>query len=268
MIIASYARYSTDMQRPVSIEDQERKANKLALDVIGAGITLHYRDHAESGWNLKRSDYMRLLTDARAKLFQVLALDDLSRLGRDQDERGLTIRRLEFIGIRIITANGYDSAMPVQLRTMMRSTSGMIDSIYSIDLAEKTHRGLTGQALKGFNAGGRSYGYRHLPILDETRLDEYGRPRVIAARREVDESQASVVREIFALFLRGQSARAIAHELNRRRVPGPRGGIWRLSAIYGDRRTGVGILNNPLYNGDLEPQPLAARTRQRQAPAL
>lgn len=250
MIVASYARYSTDKQRPESIEDQERKCDKLVKEKIGTPVTLRYRDHAESGWELQRSDYRRLMQDAKAKVFHVLSLDDLSRLGRDQDERGLAIRRLEFQGIRIVSADGYDSNLPAQQRVITRSARGMIDSMYSIDLAAKTHRGLVGQAIKGNNTGGRSYGYRHIPILDESRRDEYGRPVVIGARREIHPEQARIVREIFDLFVAGASPRDIAQELNRRQIPSPRGGTWAFSALYGDKvRSGVGILNNPLYVG-------------------
>ena len=251
LIVASYARYSSDNQRRESIDDQERKTDKLVLDKLGLTVSLRFRDLAESGWDMKRSDYQRLMKAGQRKEFQVLALDDLSRLGRDQDERGLTIRRLEFWGVRILSADGYDSTMPRQQRAITRSARGMIDSIYSIDLAEKTHRGQAGQALKGFNTGGRSYGYRHVPIEDPTRTDIYGRPLVVAVKREVDEEKAVVVRLIFEMFADGKSPRAIARELNRQHLPSPRGSTWAFSAIYGDRRRGVGILNNPLYVGDV-----------------
>lgn len=250
MIAASYSRYSTDMQRRESIEDQERKSDRLSTDKVNLAISLRYRDHAETGWNPKRSDYQRMLNDAKNGEFQVLVLDDLSRLGRDPDERGQVIRRLEFLGIRIISCDGYDSTLPLQQRVITRSARGMIDSMYSIDLAEKTRRGLAGQALKGFNAGGRSYGYRSVPILSDTERDEYGRAKIVAARREIDPDQAAIIREIFELFARGWSPRSIAQELNRRGVPSPRSGTWAFSAIYGDKvRSGVGILNNPLYIG-------------------
>lgn len=251
MIVVSYARYSSDHQRRESIEDQERKADKLVADKLGLSIAHRYRDQALSGWDPQRSDYQRLMQAARHREFQVLALDDLSRLGRDGDERGKIIRRLEFAGIRLLTADGYDSTMPRQQRVVHRNARGMIDSMYSIDLAEKTHRGQTGQALKGFNAGGRSYGYRHVPIEDPTRTDSYGRPVVVAVRRETDPAQADVVRRIFTWFADGWNCRAIAHELNRQRIPGPRGGTWVFTAIYGDKRSGVGLLNNPLYAGRL-----------------
>src|SRR5690606_33760851 len=41
----------------------------------------------------------------------------------------------------------------------------------------------------------------------------------------------------------------IVFELNRLRVPSPRGSTWAVSAIYGSPAKGSGILNNPLYAG-------------------
>lgn len=50
------------------------------------------------------------LRAARAGEFQVLLIDDLSRLARDSLEAERTIRSLEFHGIRIgSTSDGYDS---------------------------------------------------------------------------------------------------------------------------------------------------------------
>ena len=242
-----YARFSTELQREASIVDQFRNCERLAARE-GWQIVGRFEDQAVSGMKRDRAGYQALLAGAARREFEVLLVDDLSRLSRDEIEIKQTIRRFRFAGLRIVgVSDGFDT--DAKGHKIQATVRGMLNEIYLDDLAEKTHRGLTGRALEGFNAGGRSYGYRHLPIVDESRLDEYGRPRVIAARREVDTAQAPVVREIFELFAGGRSPRSIAHELNRRAVPAPRGGTWAISAIYGDRRTGVGILNNPLYIG-------------------
>ena len=242
-----YARFSTELQRETSIADQFRNCERVVARE-GWQVVGRFEDQAVSGMKRDRAGYQALLAAAKRREFDVLVVDDLSRLSRDEIEIKQTIRRLSFAGLRIIgVSDGFDT--DAKGHKIQATVRGMLNEIYLDDLAEKTHRGLTGRALAGFNAGGRSYGYRHVPILDESTLDEYGRPRVIAARREVDQAQACVVREILEMFASGRSPRAIAHELNRRRVPAPRGGTWALSAVYGDRRTGVGILNNPLYVG-------------------
>ena len=99
--------------------------------------------------------------------------------------------------------------------------------------ADKTRRGLTGKALAGKSAGGLPYGYR------VTRTGE----------REIDPAQAAVVRRIFADYIAGQSARQIAHALNREGIPSGRGKSWAVSAIQPDHKRGIGILANPIYKG-------------------
>ncbi len=250
MIAATYARYSSDAQRAASIDDQERNCDAVA-ERHGWTVEHRYRDHAVSGAVSDRPEYRRMLEDAEAGQFQALLIDDLSRLGRDQVECEQAIRRLEYWGIRILAvSDGYDSADPAGTRKIHRAFKNMMNELYLDDLREKTHRGLTGQALKGHNAGGRTYGYRHVPIEDPTRTDRLGRPLVIAVRREVDPEQAAVVRRIYTWYADGHSPMWIAAELNRLGIEAPRGGTWSRTAIYGDRRAGVGILNNPLYRGD------------------
>lgn len=56
---------------------------------------------------------------------------------------------------------------------------------------------------------------------------------------------------IFAAFAAGQSPKAIAKDLNRDRILGLRGILWRDTAIRGHRQRGTGILNNELYLGRL-----------------
>ncbi|MGH9385811.1 MAG: recombinase family protein [Vicinamibacterales bacterium] len=49
----------------------------------------------------------------------------------------------------------------------------------------------------------------------------------------------------------GVSPMQIAKNLNRAGVPGPFGGPWSPSTIYGNAKRGTGILNNELYIGRL-----------------
>ncbi|WP_377807413.1 recombinase family protein [Azospirillum sp. A29] len=60
-----------------------------------------------------------------------------------------------------------------------------------------------------------------------------------------------MVREIFTAFAGGHSPKQIARGLNDRRVPGPRGGIWRDTTIRGHHQRASGILRNALHAGVL-----------------
>lgn len=240
MRTVTYCRFSSDKQREASIEDQQRNCQKFAeregWDIIG-----RYTDKAISGTKADRPEYQTMLADAVAGAFDLLLVDDLSRLSRDDVELKTTIRRFLFWGIRIVgVSDGFDSASKgYKIHAGVR---GLINEIYLDDLREKTHRGMVGQVLKGNNAGGRTYGFRNVPIEDKSRKDEYGRPVIVAVRRKINPEQAKVVRQIFELYADGNSDRWIAYELNRRGVLSPRGSTWVGSAVRP-------MLRNKLYIG-------------------
>jgi site-specific DNA recombinase len=121
---------------------------------------------------------------------------------------------------------------------------GAMSALYLKDLAQKTRRGLEGRVRQGRSAGGLSYGYRVVRTLGPDGAPTTG-------EREVDPTEAEVVRSIFVAFARGRSPRAIAKDMNNRGVAGPRGVPWGASTIYGNWRRGTGILNNELYVGRL-----------------
>ncbi len=188
------------------------------------------------------------MQDAARHIFDVVLVDDLSRLSRDEAESIQLRRRLHFLGIRLVgVSDGYDSA--AKGHKLQASVRGLMNELYLDDLRDKTHRGLMGQALKGFSCGGRTYGYVRVPVYDEGNCDQYGRPDVKEVRLEPDPQQAHWVQWIFEQYAEGVSPREIAAELNRRKVPSPRGGTWSASAIRGSLSDGTGILCNPLYVG-------------------
>src|SRR5690606_15964431 len=62
---------------------------------------------------------------------------------------------------------------------------------------------------------------------------------------------AEVVRRIFSLYRNGTSPRSIAAMLNKEGVPPPRGRAWNASTINGNKARGHGIIQNPLYRGQI-----------------
>jgi DNA invertase Pin-like site-specific DNA recombinase len=89
--------------------------------------------------------------------------------------------------------------------------------------------------------------------------------RRIFGFRVVDPRGADIVRRIFGMYADGMSARDIAGRLNAEGVEGPRGKAWREAAIRGSKSRGTGILNNPLYIGQLA---IAGRPEPTHVPAL
>jgi site-specific DNA recombinase len=232
-----YARYSSDLQRDASIEDQVRVCRRR-IDAEGWLPGRVYADHGASGASHLRAGYQALLQDARRHEFDVVVAESLDRLSRDQEHVAGLYKQLSFHGVLVLTiAEGEITELHVGLK-------GAVSALYLKDLAQKTRRGLEGRVRQGRSAGGISYGYR---IVRSVGSD--GAPTT--GEREIDEKEAEVVRSIFVAFASGRSPRAIAHDLNRRGVAGPRGNPWGASTIYGNWRRGTGILNNELYAGKL-----------------
>ena len=233
MRTAAYCRFSSDQQREASIRDQLRNIEAYCAR-MGWPTPALYQDQAISGSRNDRPGYRALLDAAEVGAFDVLLVDDLSRLSRDHIESAQTIRRLKFDGIRIIgVSDGTDTARDgYKLETGLR---GLMSEFYLDDLAKKTHRGLTGRALAGYSAGGLPFGYT-------SHFDGTGH------RRAIDPEQARWVTYIFERYAEGISPRQIADELNRAGAKSPRGGTWAHSALYPDSK-GVGILGNQIYNG-------------------
>ena len=80
-----YARFSSDLQRDASIEDQLAVCTSL---VISKNWTLAktYADRATSGSTRFRPQYQELLAAARRNEFDVVVAEALDRLSRDQED--------------------------------------------------------------------------------------------------------------------------------------------------------------------------------------
>ena len=166
---AIYARYSEDKQRESSIDDQVRNCTRW-MDHNGMRIVQVYSDKAISGSVRARPGYLQMLEDSATSSFDVLIIDDLSRLSRDDYEMKGVLRKLAWQGIRVIgVTDGYDSS--TKGHKIHAGFKGLMNEMFLDDLRERTHRGMSGQAIKGYNCGGRTYGYRNTPIEDPVRKD-------------------------------------------------------------------------------------------------
>ncbi len=231
-----YARFSTDKQAESSIDDQYRICRQR-IKREGWQETAHYSDMAVSGSTSVegRPGGAALLADAMAGRFDVLILEGLDRLSRDQVEQERIVRRLEHRNIRIIgVSDGYDSTLAA--RKVLRGVRGLINELYLDDLRHKTHRGQAGLVERGYIAGGHCYGY---DIVRDTQGSKY----------QINEVQARHIKWIFERYAAGASVQSIAHELNRQGIRSPRQSTWAVSAIYGHPAKWSGILNNRLYVG-------------------
>jgi site-specific DNA recombinase len=244
---AIYARFSSDKQSAASIHDQVRKCRECAQahgwEILDGHI---YSDEAISGATAERAGLKRLLAAANGKCFDIVLIDDTSRLSRKLSDSINLSDRLMFAGVRIVfVSQGIDSEN--EQADILLATHGIVDSLYIRELAKKTFRGVEGRVLNKLHHGGRCFGYKSTPIEDPERRDQYGRPLIAGARLQIDEAQARTIRKIFALYAGGVSIKGIAKKMNADHAesPLPRAGrqhSWAPSSI-------AGILRNERYRG-------------------
>jgi site-specific DNA recombinase len=225
MRCGAYARYSSDLQHPASIDDQLLACRRYADHQHWRLLKEHtYTDEALSGMGVQhRPGYRHLLeaVSTSAPLFDILLVDDLSRLSRDTAEILRLVRVLQTQGIRLVSvADGIETGTKVS--KLVLSVKAIMNEAYLDDLRDRTLRGLQGRFMRKLHTGGRIFAYRSVPVIDPTgRLDAAGNPLILGAELIIEPQEADVVRQIFTWFAEGLSLRAIANRLNAAKIAFP-----------------------------------------------
>jgi site-specific DNA recombinase len=233
-----YARYSTDMQNPMSVRDQVALCRRRAKDK-GLSVIEEFCDEAQSATSIERTSYNRMFDQMPNRTFDYIIAESWDRLVRDLVDGAKLYKHSDFYGVTIHVLDRGDIGL------MDASISSLVAAMFLDGLAHKTRRGLSGKVSEGKSGGGLSYGYR-------VATDKNGQP--IKGELEIDQNQANVVRRIFKEYANGVSPLKIATALNEDAIRSPRsrqgkGGHWKQNAINGNRERGTGILNNELYVG-------------------
>jgi len=211
--VVLFTRYSSDMQRPESCEDQERNVRRaLPVKGINPDGALVLKDEAESGTLADRPAMMQLVGMIDRCEIGVLAVDDQSRFSRGDNAFQL-ITDLVYSGGRFIsTGEGIDTDEPgwelkVKVLELHHSTTIR-------ELGRRVRRGQEGRVLDGNgSAGDYPYGYR-AELADPEHASWVGRgpkPKKVIV---IFEPEAEIVRNIFAWFVGGMSIGAITRKLN------------------------------------------------------
>ena len=234
--VAIYARYSSRLQKPTSIEDQVRLCQERAESLGGVIVRVYPDFEASAASGHSQPGLDTLLHDAKRGRIDIVLAEALDRISRDQEHIHGVHKRLAFRNVRLFTLD------EGEIESIHISIGGYMNAAYIENLKAKTKRGQIGAVHAGRVPGPVSYGYRQA-----NRIDDRGQP--IRGLREIHPDEAPIVRRIFTDFAAGASAREIAATLNREGVPGPRGRPWTPDTISGHRARRTGILNNELYVG-------------------
>jgi site-specific DNA recombinase len=229
MKAAIYARFSSELQNANSADDQLAACERF-VEAKGGEVIARYKDEGQSGTDYKtRPGIQALLTAVRTRKFDTVIAEAVDRFGRDTESLANFRKIMDYAGVEILTIN---EGKPSRLEYGLKS---LIGAEYIEELRKKTKRGQRAALERGRIPGGKCYGYK----IDHT----------MQSGRCINEHEADIIREIFESYDRGVSVPAIARELNKRCVPGSRGGTWRANTIIGSKKSANGVLRNTLYAG-------------------
>ncbi len=248
---AIYARYSSDMQSPTSATDQVERIkyllgkNQIATRLFqDAEIKIEpkwiHSDEAMSGKIAGRFGYQTILEGIRTKAFEILIVDDLSRLTRSLGNLLGLYDLLKHYDVELVSVTDRVSSADSNARTFF-TFKGMVADFGNEAHAGRTIRGLQARALEDFSTGQKPYGYGSEATKRELRK---GREVLSHFRILIIPQEAEIVRRIFQLYSEGHGKVAIAKILNGDGVQTstPRATCWQIGPI--DK-----ILNNEKYIG-------------------
>ena len=221
-----YARYSSHRQDEQSIEGQLRVCHEYAKR-NGYVVIGEYIDRAISGRSDDRPEFQRMIEDAKKKAFQFVIVYRLDRFTRNRYDSAIYKHRLKQYGVKLLSAmeNIGDNPESVILEAVLEASA----EYYSLELAQKVHRGRVETATKGKFCGG----YVPLGYKSEN------------GYLVLDERYALHIRRAFEQYADGVSIRDIIADLNGRGIRTPRGRPF-------DHNTMARVFRSEKYIGVLE----------------
>ena len=230
--VCAYCRVSTDNEEQLNSYQSQLKYYDEKINSKSewqfAGI---YADEAISGTlDFKRTDFMRMITDAMSGKFDMIITKSISRFARNTLDTLKYVRTLKEKNIAVLfeeenlnTLSGTGELILTVLSAMAQQESENISSHVLLGLKMKKDRG----ELIGYNG---CYGYNYDLITKEI---------------TINEEQAKIIKYIFERYVEGIGSSTIAKELETKGIKSPKGNDkWNESTIRG-------ILKNEKYIGDV-----------------
>lgn len=228
---AAYIRVSTDKQEELSPNAQKRLildyAKKNNIIISSSDI---YMENGISGRTAsKRPAFQEMIAKAKSKdhPYDVILVWKYSRFARNQEESIVYKSMLKRDNVEVISIS--EPMIDGPFGSLIERIIEWMDEYYSIRLSGEVLRGMTEKALQG--------GYQSIAPFGYTTIGNGNPP-------EVNDSQAKIVRRIYASFLDGKSYNSIARDINTL-------GARTISGNPFEARTVKYILENPFYYGKI-----------------
>ncbi len=228
MRVAAYCRVSTDSDAQLESLDTQIKHYESYIKANPewqySGI---YCDEGVSGTKKeKRHELLRMIADCEDKKIDLIVTKSISRFARNTTDCLELVRKLLAIGVFIYFEKENINTGSMESELMLSILSGLAES-ESVSIAENNKWSAKRRFQNGtFKISYPPYGYDS-----------------VDGKLVINESQAEIVRFIFAEILSGKGTGKIADYLNCRGVPSKKSGHWTATTIRG-------MVGNEKYTGD------------------
>jgi len=239
--IAIYARYSSDLQNPSSVDDQVALCRGLIADKLRVApqSVMVFSDSAISGTTMDRPGFIELQSAVTAGRIDVVVSEGLDRLSRSLKDIASIHEIFLYHKVEIITVHeGRITELHIGLK-------GTMNALVLRDMKARIRRGHRARIAAGFAIAACPFGYKVVRGV----TDDKGRN--VNGVRKIDEAAAAVVRRIYQEYIDGRSLMGIVEGLNRDGVPAPNGGRWKSGSLMAGATAQQGILHNEAYLGKL-----------------
>lgn len=229
--VAAYARVSTD-------SDEQLSSYEAQVDFYTQHIQSNpewefvglYADEGISGTNTKkREGFNRMVADAVDGRIDLILTKSISRFARNTVDTLTTVRKLKEKGVEVYFEKENIYTLDAKGEVMITIMSSLAQ-----EESRSISENVTWGKRKSMADGKFSLAYKHFLGYKK------GKDGIL----EIVEEEAETIREIYKLFLDGQTARMIADHLTQQGIHTPMGKEkWSVSTI-------MSILQNEKYKGD------------------
>ena len=227
--VAAYCRVSTAKDSQLySLENQMKSFQARILlhpdwDLVGI-----YADEDKSGTSLKgRVQFQQMMEDCKSGMIDYIITKSVSRFARNTVDTLTTVRELQSIGVQVFfEKESIDTAN--SLSEMVLSIMASFAQEESRSISENVKWGIR----KRFEEG------------REVKVPLYGFYHTEDALFQIQEDEATIVREIFERYVHGELPKDIMNDMIERGVRPPAGDCWKRLQI--DR-----MIKNEKYVGDV-----------------
>ena len=214
---------------------------------LNGKMVAEFCDDGYSGTNMDRPGMQKLLKEIKDNQISCVLVKDMSRFSRDYIELGTYMNQIfPFMGVRFIAVNDhYDSHDHAGSTTPIDTAfQTLLYDLYSKDISVKVKASLENKCANG------EYAFGQVPF-------GYEKSKEIKNAVVINETEAEIVRCIFALALEGNGSTQIARFLNEKGIPtktqiryperakkSGRAQAWDHTAVRA-------VLNNRFYLGEM-----------------